>query len=334
MHCRHWLTILCTLVLVWVMTFPTPGVAAVFAQTTCGGWRVISSPSPGSGANDLYSVSAASSNDIWAVGDYSPPGNGIQTLIEHWNGTQWSVIPSPNAGEGNYLYSVSARSSSDAWAVGIHDAYTLIEQWNGTRWSIIPSPNPDQTDDYLYSVSAVSSSDVWAVGDSSPSNGGTYTLIEHWDGTRWSVIPSRNPSPDVNYLYSVSAVSSSDVWAVGYGAFANGSGSYNLIEHWNGSQWHRVTSPSPGAFANILYGVAALSSRNAWTVGEYLPTPSTAYTLTEHWNGRQWKVVSSPSPGPSHLLRNATEVPGTSQAWAVGVYSNGSENQTLVEAYC
>ena len=371
---RHWRAVPCSLVLIWAITLSSPGLLIAQAQTTCGGWHVVSSPSPGPAANDLYGTAAIASNDAWTVGEYGPPGGGVNTLTEHWDGSQWSVIPSPTVGEGNYLYGVSAVSSRDVWAVGVRNAYTLIEHWDGVQWSVIPSPNPDQNDDYLYSVSAISSSDVWAVGVR-----GAYTLIEHWDGVQWSVIPSPNPDQAVDYLYGVSALSNMNVWAVGirgavslvehwdgvqwsvipspnpsssldylYGVAAVSSkeawtigkyaspngGAPTLIEKWNGTTWQRIPSPSLGTFANILYSVAALSGSNAWAVGEYLPTPSAAYTLTEHWNGKAWKVVPSPSPGPSHLLRSVAQVPGTSQAWAVGFYSNGSASQTLVEAYC
>ena len=162
---------------------------------------------------------------------------------------------------------------------------------------------------------------------------GSVSLIEHWDGVQWSVIPGPNPGSSLDYLYGVAAVSSNEVWAVGKYASPNG-GAPTLIEQWNGKKWRQVPSPSPGMFANVLYGVAALSSSNAWAVGEYLPTPSAAYTLTEHWNGRAWKVIPSPSPGPSHLLRAVAEVPGTSQAWAAGFYTNNNGEQTFVEGYC
>ncbi|HLJ33213.1 MAG TPA: hypothetical protein VKU38_06160 [Ktedonobacteraceae bacterium] len=377
---RHWFAVSCLLVLIWAMTFSSNSVVVALAQTTCGGWHVVSSPNPSSGVNTLYGISATSSTDAWTVGDYAPPGGGADTLIEHWNGVQWSVVPSPNSSPNvNYLYGVAEVSSRDVWAAGIHDAYTLIEHWDGSQWNVVPSPNPDQTDDYLYSVSAISSrdvwavgvrgaysliehwdgsqwnvvpspnpdqtddylygisaissNDVWAVGDGIPSGGGVYTLIEHWDGSQWSIISSPNPSPDENYLYGVAAISSKEVWAVGKYASPN-VGAPTLIEKWNGKKWRQVLGPSPGAFANVLYGVAAVSNSDAWAVGEYLPTPSTAYTLTEHWNGRVWKVIPSPNPGPAHLLRAVAGVPGTSQAWAAGFYTNNNGEQTLVEAYC
>lgn len=297
-------------------------------------WSAIPSPSPGPNTSTLYAVSAVTHTDAWSVGYYSPPAGGTYTLIEHWDGSQWSVIPSPNPSSvGNLLFGVSAVSSSDAWAVGIQAGYTLIEHWDGSQWSVIPSPNPGQSADYLYGVSAVSSSDAWAAGYDTPSGGGTHTLIEHWDGSQWRTVHSPSPGPVVNLLYGVAAIPTHEVWAVGSYSPPNGSAP-TLIERWHGSRWQHVHSPSPGAFGNLLLSVSALSPSNAWAVGEYLSNSQTVYTLTEHWNGSRWQVVSSPNPGPDHLLRGVAQVPGTAQAWTVGYYNNGSVNQTLIEFFC
>ena len=41
-----------------------------------------------------------------------------------------------------------------------------------------------------------------------------------------------------------------------------------LTEHWNGSNWSIVSSPSPGTYnGNELYGVAAISTNDVWAVG-------------------------------------------------------------------
>ena len=64
---------------------------AVLAE--CGQLNTVPSPNIGTDSNLLQGVSALSSNNVWAVG-YA--GNPAQTLIEHWNGTVWSVVPSLN----------------------------------------------------------------------------------------------------------------------------------------------------------------------------------------------------------------------------------------------
>ena len=65
-------------------------------------------------------MAAVSANDIWAVGAFVDPNlNANQTLTEHWDGTSWSVIPSPNATTGNnVLTGVTALSTGDVVAVG------------------------------------------------------------------------------------------------------------------------------------------------------------------------------------------------------------------------
>jgi hypothetical protein len=53
-------------------------------------------PNPNFGTfNRFFGVAAVSSNDVWAVGVTSNGGLSA-TLVEHWNGTSWTVIPSPN----------------------------------------------------------------------------------------------------------------------------------------------------------------------------------------------------------------------------------------------
>ena len=50
--------------------------------------NAVTSPNVGTDINLLLGVTAVSANDVWAVGAYSPD----QTLIERWNGTEWTVV--------------------------------------------------------------------------------------------------------------------------------------------------------------------------------------------------------------------------------------------------
>ena len=98
-------------------------------------------PTPGGDAA-FHGVVATWTHNIWAVGMTNPThcGHGpqCQTLIEHWNGTRWKVIPSPDPPSGylNILDAASAVSRADIWAVGSTDyASTLVAHWDGTSWS-------------------------------------------------------------------------------------------------------------------------------------------------------------------------------------------------------
>src|SRR5713226_3906576 len=173
------------LMLIVVLVMLSIGVRSATAATSaqghpassCGIWHVAPGPNVRSFNNNLRAVATVSSGDIWAVG--STYSNQIlspsSTLTDHWNGTRWSIVPSPNVGSAsNFLSAVAAVSSSDVWAVGsyyIDDrgsvSKTLTEHWNGSSWSVVPSPNPETSSNALSGVAIVSSSDAWAVGSGS-----------------------------------------------------------------------------------------------------------------------------------------------------------------------
>jgi hypothetical protein len=85
--------------------------------------------------------------------------------------------------------------SSDVWAVGRYinaesQDQTLIEHRAGESFGQVPSPDP-KPNDLLYAVDALTPADVWAVGSTFPATVEVdSTLIEHWNGAAWSVVPS------------------------------------------------------------------------------------------------------------------------------------------------
>jgi hypothetical protein len=42
-------------------------------------------------------MAAISAKNVWAVGSLNESSGFVNTFIEHWNGTVWSVVSSPNA---------------------------------------------------------------------------------------------------------------------------------------------------------------------------------------------------------------------------------------------
>jgi hypothetical protein len=148
---------------------------------------------------------------------------------------------------------------------------------------------------------AVASCQAWAVGDYTPSGGSPRTLIEHWNGTAWKQQPSPSPGAAFNALNGATATSASNVWAVGQDSNnAGGATSDTLAEHWNGTTWTQVPTPSPGGPAGYsqLAGVAATSASDAWAVGVYTSGPGTPVRgMAEHWNGTTWALVPTLNPG-------------------------------------
>ena len=289
-------------------------------------WKIVTSPSPDPRGNLLTGVAAVSPSDVWAVG-----GSGgwysnrlTKTLVEHWDGSRWRVVPSPNSGSGlNELTGVAAAGPDDIWAVGYTsddgDPRTLIEHWGGRRWNVIPSPSPGTGGNYLYAVTAIGADDVWAVGASGDVNFASgVTLIEHWDGTSWTVVGGPDPSGQGDLLFGVAAASSQDVWAVGYRR-GNTNNTQPLIERWDGTSWS--TAPSPIAQRSALHAVAVVAPDDAWAVGPPI----------ERWDGRSWTLVPAPA------IRRDISLWGVAAAardrvWAVGdvPFAEGVGNQPQI----
>ncbi len=303
--------------------------APAAAQAQGGPWTVVSSPDATAGNNDLAAVATVSASDVWAVGSAENSLGNDQPLAEHWDGAAWSIVPTPTVVTG-HLSGLAAISSADVWAGGsmllsARGNEAQFEHWNGRKWTIAKSP---ATTAGIAGMAAVSSNDVWAVG-SIVSGFVAQTFIEHWNGKRWAVVPSPNDGTGTNLLNAVTAISANDVWAVGQFQDASGA-TQTLTEHWDGTSWSVVASPSASPGAEFL-GAAAVSSRNVWAVGL-----SGSATLIEQWNGTNWAVV--PSPNPAGTLANilfGVAVVSANDIWAVGESQNATSGipSTLIEQW-
>ena len=242
-------------------------------------WSVVPSPNNGSGVNSLTGVSCPRMGPCVAVGFYDDSHHAAQsTLIESGHGARWSIVASPNAGtsDNNFL-GVSCASARWCVAVGFDKAngtyQTLIESWNGARWQIAPSPNFGTVNNILDGVSCISAMSCQAVGYHFDSTTAVQSsLVESWNGARWSIVPSPNRDLAGNILYGVSCVSASSCQAVGYAIPFNQStvGAFEtLTESWNGSGWSIVPSPNNGTSAGLLLGVSCVAANACEAVGEY-----------------------------------------------------------------
>ncbi|MGA7733480.1 MAG: S-layer homology domain-containing protein [Chloroflexia bacterium] len=306
-------------------------------------WETVPSPNVGPDPlnNQLRGVSALAPDDVWAVGYFYGLLYVPHTLVQHWDGNQWSIVPSPDGDSGaNYLNGVSALASDDVWAVGYSypsccfTPRTLTLHWNGSRWDVVPSPNIGSTNSNLTAVTAIAPDDAWAVGHYFDESANTLrTLIEHWDGSVWSIVPSPNAGVESD-LEGVFALAADNVWAVG--RYSAPGPDQTLVLHWDGSVWSIVPSPNAGSLANNLFGVAGSGPNDVWAVGSYFDENKT-YTLLLHWDGNVWSMESSPSPGSLiNELRGVSAV-SANDVWAVGNSYNGAgsgeDTQTLIERY-
>ena len=206
-------------------------------------WQQVSSPLPaGTSGGALFGLAATSPSQAWAVGYTFHRRQPSRTWTERWNGTTWRPVPSPSRGSGqNVLNQAAATSAASAWAVGYYynsadQQEPLAEHWNGTAWAVVPSPPGSPDGGFLGGVSATSQAGAWAVGASCTRSGTHRTLIERWNGTAWTRVPSPNAAgARDSYLTQVTTVSAGNAWAVGWSS--SGMTSQLLIEHWNGHAW-------------------------------------------------------------------------------------------------
>jgi hypothetical protein len=159
---------------------------ALTAHWNGAAWTDVSNPATSS----LYGVAAIARDNVWAVGD---------SQIIHWNGSHWSISPSPQAPTGGYylLRAVAAVSANNVWAVG-YDQITyfegyiyapLIEHWDGSSWQVVPGATNTgySTDGILTGVTALPGGRVWAVGVSAG-----LSYVEVWTGSKWTREASAN----------------------------------------------------------------------------------------------------------------------------------------------
>jgi hypothetical protein len=277
-------------------------------------WSRVPIPEPAGQQAVLSGVKDLGPSNAWAVGTSFSGGSGAvaagQTLIEHWNGTKWSIVPSPNPaaapGDSDVLTSISGTGPNDLWAAGfdnnsLADTISLLfEHWNGTTWTAATSPTPLRSAQFANGITAISPDNVWAVGFDETLN--SKNLAAHWNGTAWSIVPT----PDITHagnvqdlLTGVSSDAAGDVWASGYAHNVNNQNSFSepYVLHWTGTTWVLTKVPTLGTEGSRLNGIQVLSPTDAWAAGQTQTSNGEIFSLTEQFNGKTWSVVPSPDPG-------------------------------------
>ncbi len=312
------------------------------AQAASASWSITPTPN---GPHAFYGVSCISSTRCVAVGS-ATKGTGIQrSLVEFWNGTKWSLLPSPNQGSGvNTLYGVSCIRPTRCVAVGAYypspsTDQTLVESWNGHSWSITPSPDQGSGDNLLLGVSCTSSNNCMAAGDYVNATGVLRTLVESWNGTAWSITPSPDQGSGSDGFNDVSCSGPTNCMAVGDYS-SNPIPTLNLVESWNGTDWSITSSPSPAGAVSALFSVWCASSTSCTAVGFAKPavqvlSESVSQNLVESWNGSAWSITPSPDQGGGSNNLNGLSCTSAMDCVAVGLYvvPGGFMPQNLVESW-
>jgi hypothetical protein len=308
---------------------------ATAVGTACTGqWAIVPSPSPGTNIQSLLSVDALSASEAFAVGfaGYQDEGGNFASspLIERWDGSAWSLAV-PHREQQGALADVEAIAPDDVWAVGHSgleslDYRPLILHFDGTRWHKVPSPKVVQG--YLLGIDAIAPDDIWAVG---VTIGVFDTLIEHWDGSSWTLVDHPTPRSDYVSFGSLDARATDDAWIVGsyldHDAIAR-----TLAEHWDGTAWTVVPTPNVGPSGSTLSAVSAVASNDVWASGTVTVSTSRSAALLAHWDGMTWAAIPPERAGKTSGFDGIT-AGSVSEVWAVGFFSNSQDAgvRTLIE---
>jgi hypothetical protein len=173
-------------------------------------WSVVQGAFKGEEEDDqMIAVDAVSPTDVWAIGTAKPrasySGAG-QTVVEHYNGSAWSIVGTAETASATHLHAITGSSADDVWAAGEEGGLPVIEHYNGSAWSVVPGSVVEGKSGLL-SITELSPTDVWAVGRG---------VSEHWNGTSASVVSSQSEEAGLEArVEAVSGIAGGPLFAVG-----------------------------------------------------------------------------------------------------------------------
>jgi len=255
-------------------------------------WTIMASPNQSSFDNFLSGVSCASTAFCEAVGTYNVGAQGYgQNLVETWNGSGFSITPSPDYASNGSQYNqgldgVSCTSSLFCQASGNWYGGPLIEGWNGSTWSIEFS----EADSLNFSgVSCTSTVFCAVVGTTIDYSGlGVYQFpwVESWDGTSWTQDPTSGSGQAETVITGVSCTGPHACVLIGTAHPQIGGSTATGIETWNtypptDGNWAWTPTPTQGSNDNQFNGISCPDTSDCAMVG-YYSNGSADQTLVEN----------------------------------------------------
>jgi hypothetical protein len=294
---------------------------ALAGSSPCGIWEVVAAPNPPQAEQSIIrDIVAISPGDVWAVGGYNKTVQGqviTYAFSMHWDGSTWTDVPTPQPSAcpsctNVTLWGVDANGPDDVWACGHKNVqaadgflgtHILVMHWDGSSWTVMNTPIQNgASGDLLWAVEAIAPDDVWFFGEniyqgpSSPD----LAIALHWNGSNFEFkpVPSVNPQTsgfgDGNGLRAGSALSPTDIWAVGAASDGDSMPSaHSQIQHWNGASWTPIQAQNMPGFYHDLEAVVAIAPNDVWAGGSYFD--GEYHGLALHWDGNTWTQV--PIPG-------------------------------------
>jgi hypothetical protein len=183
-------------------------------------------------------------------------------------------------------------------------------RFDGSKWAEISVPLGNN---YFRSIAGSSASDVWT---SSTSVDGSTWQLGHFDGQRWSLVPTdvetisgTGDRPAV-FLSGVWALSPIRAYAVGGGTSAS-SPMNSVVVKWDGNAWTTISKGMTGELIDI-WGTA---DDNLWAVGYEPCSLSSNCGVIVHFDGVQWSRASVDPVAPKFVSVWGSS---PSDVWALG----------------
>src|SRR5262249_21548207 len=216
-----------------------------------------------------------SPSDVWVVGDQEGQNGKFETLAEHWNGSSWTVIPTPDPGSaGNHLYAVDAVSPDNIWAAGMQlgadsPDQGLVEHWNGRKWSAVALPAPASADLVMLDGITATASQVCVAGEADGPEGGGQPFVEGYQDGTWTIpqLPAVPDGANWTNLWGIQLAGGS-VWAAGTYVDPATDNNNTLVLQGTDGSWTVNPAPNPGSGSNIPGGITSVDGQ-LWAAGVY-----------------------------------------------------------------
>lgn len=295
------------------------------AAVPASGWRTVHvTAKPGR----FCDVTAAGRGHAWAVGLSIDRPSVYSPLIARWNGGSWTAVRLPakvasQLGPLPILGSVVASGPRNLWAFSLTIGGWL--HYDGSSWTVGQMPEALTT-----TASAIAGSKyVWMFGLRVTFHNPVPFSAFATD-VKGKVTWTRRAMPGDPVIYGASAVSGSDLWAVGSGGpvdpiagcLANGLSSkksaLTSVLHYYADRWHQAP-PLPAAMRkNPATSILANSDTDLWVGGAIKNAEGGTAAAIAHWNGQNWTLIKLQAPGSRGDYRTeAITADARAGLWAV-----------------
>jgi hypothetical protein len=206
-------------------------------------------------------------------------------------------------------------------------------KWTLTR-APVPNAPPDTSRGSLSGVACPTPKLCFAVGAYDTDYGAgvhNRTLIEQWNGSRWTIASRIRPADSArSALLDVECPSPRLCFAVGQWDNVKSGRAEVLLLQWNGKMWsiRHAPHPPPKAIDSGLAAITCSSGTSCFAVGTYSKSKYLGQSLVQQWNGRGWAVVGSPNPPkPNNQVVGLTGVSCASATSCLAVGHGGTSGE-------